>query len=70
MDLSSAVGIFLLFDEGAGSATADLSEKGNHTTLVKNPKWVKGKFGQALEFNGKDNCVQTGKKQQTQTNPV
>ena len=61
VDLSSAVGIWL-FDEGAGSATADLSEKGNHATLVKNPKWVKGKFGQALEFNGKDNCVQTGKK--------
>jgi len=61
VDLSSAVGIWL-FDEGAGSATADLSEKGNHATLVKNPKWVAGKFGKALEFNGKDTCVQTGKK--------
>ena len=61
VDLSSAVGIWL-FDEGAGNATADLSEKGNHATLVKNPKWVAGKFGKALEFNGKDTCVQTGKK--------
>ena len=61
VDLSSAVGIWL-FDEGAGNAAADLSEKGNHATLVKNPKWVAGKFGKALEFNGKDNCVQTGKK--------
>ena len=30
--------------------------------MVKNPKWVAGKFGKALEFNGKDTCVQTGQK--------
>ena len=57
VDLSSAVGIWL-FDEGAGNAAADLSEKGNHATLVKNPKWVAGKFGKALEFNGTSNWVE------------
>ncbi|MBB17605.1 hypothetical protein CMK22_20250, partial [Candidatus Poribacteria bacterium] len=61
VDLSSAVGIWL-FDEGTGSETKDLSGNGNHATLVKNPKWVTGRFGKALEFNGKDTYVKTGEK--------
>ena len=61
VDLSSAVGIWL-FDEGTGDSTKDISSKGNHAKLTKAPKWVSGKFGKALEFNGKDNCVQTEKK--------
>ena len=61
VDLSSAVGIWL-FDEGTGDSTKDISSEGNHAKLTKAPKWVSGKFGKALEFNGKDNCVQTEKK--------
>merc|ERR1712093_785632 len=59
--MKSAVGVWL-FDEGKGKVAKDLSKEGNDGELVKNPTWVKGKFGQALEFNGKDNCVQTGEK--------
>ena len=59
--MKSAVGVWL-FDEGKGKVAKDISKEGNDGELVKNPKWVKGKFGQALEFNGKDNCVQTGEK--------
>lgn len=61
VDLKTAVGIWL-FDEGSGNVAKDLSGKGNDGKLVKAPAWVDGKFGKALEFNGKDNCVQTEKK--------
>jgi len=61
VDLSTAVGIWL-FDEGSGDSTKDMSSEGNHGELVKSPKWVTGKFGKALEFNGKDNFVKTGQK--------
>ncbi|HIE29345.1 TPA: LamG domain-containing protein [Candidatus Poribacteria bacterium] len=57
IDLETAVGIWL-FDEGKGDVAKDLSAQGNDGT-IKNAKWVKGKFGSALEFNGKDACVQT-----------
>ena len=60
IDLSTAAGIWL-FDEGSGDMAADTSEQGNHGELVNSPKWVSGKFGKALEFNGTDNFVKTGK---------
>ena len=60
IDLETAVGIWL-FDDGKGDVAEDLSGKGNDGTL-KNAKWVEGKFGKALEFNGKDACVQTEQK--------
>jgi hypothetical protein len=56
-----AVGIWL-FDEGKGDTAKDTSDAGNDAKLEKSPEWVKGKFGQALKFNGKDNCVQTEQK--------
>ena len=59
--LESAVGVWL-FDEGNGEIAKDISKEGNHGKLVKAPKWIYGKFGKALEFNGKDNCVQTEQK--------
>ena len=61
IDLSTAVGIWL-FDEGKGGVAGDLSDAGNDADLEKNPKWVKGKFGEALEFDGKASCVKTGQK--------
>ena len=60
IDLDTAVGIWL-FDEGAGDIAGDKSIAGNDADLTKSPAWVKGKFGMALEFDGKANCVQTGK---------
>ena len=56
VDLRSAVGIWL-FDEGGGNSAKDLSEKKNHGKLVKSPKWVKGKFSDALKFAGKEEHV-------------
>jgi len=61
LDLSSAAGIWL-FDDGSGDTAEDMSDQKNHGTLVNSPKWVSGKFGKALEFNGTDNFVKTDKK--------
>lgn len=61
IDLDTAVGIWL-FDEGKGEVAGDLSNEGNDGELVKSPKWVKGKYGMALEFDGKASCVKTEQK--------
>lgn len=61
IDLETAVGIWL-FDEGKGNVAGDASVGGNDAELVKSPAWVKGKFGMALEFDGKASCVSTGQK--------
>lgn len=39
------------FDEGAGNAVKDVSGNG-HDGTISGAKWVEGKFGKALEFNG------------------
>jgi len=47
-----------LFDEGNGNVLKDSTKNGNNGTLENNPKWVEGKFGKALEFDGaKSNYV-------------
>ena len=51
LDLKGAVAIWL-FDEGKGDKVADASGNGNDGELVHNPKWVEGKFGEALDFDG------------------
>jgi len=61
VDLSTAVGIWL-FDEGSGDIAKDSSGNDNDATLFNGPAWVGGRFGQAVKFNGQDNCVQTGQK--------
>ncbi len=58
IDLKTIVGLWL-FDEGSGNVTKDLSGYGNDGEL-KSPKWVNGKFGKALEFNGTSDYVNTG----------
>jgi hypothetical protein len=58
LDPKNAVGIWL-FDEGNGDVAKDSSGNGNDGTL-KGPKWVDGKFGKALEFNGASDYVNTG----------
>ena len=39
-------------DEGSGVMALDGSGYGNHGTLIRNPQWVTGHDGDALEFNG------------------
>ena len=51
LDPETFVGIWK-FDEGKGDTTKDSSGNGNDGTLMDNPKWVDGKFGKALEFDG------------------
>ena len=50
IDLEKAVGVWL-FDEGAGNDVEDSSGKENHGA-INGAKWVDGKFGDGLEFNG------------------
>ena len=50
--LEDAIGVWL-FDEGKGEVAKDSSANGNDGELIGGPKWVKGKFGQGLEFDGK-----------------
>ena len=50
--------LYLPFDEGEGQLTADESGLGHKTEVVK-AKWVQGKFGKALEFNGKGQYART-----------
>ena len=57
VDLEAARVIFL-FDEGSGNTANDHSGNGNDGKLVNKPKWVAGKYGKALEFNGTNNYVE------------
>ena len=41
-----------LFDEGKGNVVSDLSDNGHNDEIQGTPKWVDGKFGKALEFDG------------------
>jgi len=53
--------LYLNFDEGNGKTVKDLSKSGKTGKLLNNPKWVdgpSGKFGKALEFDGKENMVE------------
>jgi hypothetical protein len=56
IDAESIMGMWL-FDEGKGDIAKDLSGNGNDGELMNSPKWVEGKSGQALEFDGKANYV-------------
>ena len=47
-----------LFDEGAGKTIRDFSKNDNDGTFKGNPKWGNGKFGLAVELNGKDEFVE------------
>ena len=51
IDPKTAAGIWL-FDKGKGGIAEDSSENSYDGELKKNPVWVSGKFGTALEFNG------------------
>ena len=44
--------LYLSFDEGKGGDAGDGSVHGHDGELIKDPKWVDGQFGKALEFDG------------------
>lgn len=45
------------FNEGAGKMAADGSGNKLNGDLAGNPKWIDGKIGKALSFNGKEDYV-------------
>ena len=47
-----------LFDEGKGLKARDTSGKSGDGTLNNSTKWVPGKTGNAVSFNGKDSFVE------------
>lgn len=51
IDSNTIVGMWML-NEGQGDVAKDSSGNSHDGKLVGNPKWVDGKFGKALEFNG------------------
>lgn len=53
IDRKTIVGLWT-FDEGKGNTAEDSSGKGYDGSLEGAPKWVEGKFGKALDFNGSD----------------
>ncbi len=54
IDAKSVVGIWL-FDKGSGKTVEDFSKNGNDGEIFGDLKWVEGKFGNGLQFPGKDN---------------
>lgn len=59
IDPKTCVGMWL-FDEGSGNVAKDSSGNENDGEFVENPKWVDGKFGKALEFDGVGSYVDCG----------
>lgn len=56
IDSKNIMGMWL-FDEGKGNTATDSSEQGNDGE-IHGAKWVDGKFGKALEFDGVANWVE------------
>jgi len=56
IDKSSMVAVWL-FDEGSGQIANDSSENGNDAEFQGQPKWIDGKFGKALWFNGSTDYI-------------
>lgn len=59
LDAETVVGMWL-FDKGTGKVAVDSSENGNDGEFKGAPKWVTGKFGKALEFDGVDDWINMG----------
>jgi len=57
-----------LFDEGSGKTVKDSSGNKNDGTITGDYNWGTGKFGKALEFNGKNTIVDCGKGASTDFN--
>jgi len=59
IDPKTIVGLWL-FDEDGGDTAKDSSGNKNDGQLMGNPKWVTGKFGKALQFDGSSTSVDCG----------
>jgi hypothetical protein len=57
VDLKSAAGIWV-FSENKGEVAKDLTANANDGTLKGSPKWIDGKLGKGLEFDGKGAYVE------------
>lgn len=55
INLDDFAGVWL-FDEGKGNTVKDLTDNGNDGEF-DGPKWIDGKFGKALEFDGSPKYV-------------
>ena len=47
--------LYLTMEEGKGNIINDQSGNGSKATITGDPKWVKGKFGTGIEFDGETN---------------
>ncbi|HEY6504384.1 MAG TPA: Ig-like domain-containing protein [Chitinophagaceae bacterium] len=45
------------FNEGTGTAAADVSGNNHHGTLTSGPVWAAGKYGQGINFDGSNDYV-------------
>jgi regulation of enolase protein 1 (concanavalin A-like superfamily) len=54
------VGWYKLEDENAGTAVVDYSGWDYYGTLIGQPRWVEGYYGEALDFDGDDDHVDLG----------
>jgi hypothetical protein len=59
IDPKTIVGLWL-FDDNKGTVVTDSSGNKNNGTFKGSPKWVAGKFGSALEFDGTSSFVDCG----------
>ena len=57
IDPDNIMGMWL-FNEGSGNTAKDSSGNKNDGKINGGVKWVEGKFGKALEFNGSDGWVE------------
>ena len=48
------------FDQDSGNTAPDASGNGHDGTLLNGPNWTNGHTGNALQFNGRDQWVDTG----------
>ena len=55
--VEDTVGIWL-FDEGRGKNAKEMAGKGLDGELINGPKWVSGKFGKAIRFDGSPQFVE------------
>src|SRR5690606_9552211 len=49
-----------VFEEKSGSVVKDVTGNGNDATLINSPKWVQGKVGTGLEFDGTSSYASAG----------
>jgi len=61
IDTKDCVGAWLL-DRPDADIVEDISGNENHGAIKGNPKWDNGKFGEAIIFDGVDDCIDCGDK--------